>query len=178
MNINCTGCGGIHPLPGGSLCKNLLFSQYPGRKEDNTQGAMATDTNSKMATATGINWAAILSSDELSTIPDRSSDDYMAFCEKMISELTQKVEASREESKILSAEQKICELMSQLHVSESSRERKLSHRDSLGGVVLPDTSPEQPSQLFSGQFRNVVEPSDSKEYLCKLITCRSSFNTS
>lgn len=52
----------------------------------------------------------------------------------------------------------------------SSRERKLSRRDSRGtsGVLLPDSSPDHTSPLFSSSFRTVVEASDSKEYLCKL----------
>lgn len=165
MNINCTGCGGVHPRLGGSLCRNLAFRKNTGHYEAKSMGATAADTNSKMA-ASGVNRAAILPADELATMPDRTSDEYMAFCEKVIGELSHKVEASEEESKVLAAENKICELMSQLHMSESSRERKLSRRDSRAGsgLLLPDVSPDPHSHLF----RTVVVPTDSKDYLSKL----------
>lgn len=183
MNIHCTGCGGFHPRPGGSLCKNLAFTRS-GRGEGSLIGATGTDTNSKMATIASLNWSAILPAEEMKTIPDRSSADYMAFCEKVISELQEKVEASEEESKILSAERKITELMSQLHVSDSTRSRHLSRRDSRGGsgVLLPDSTPDHPSHFFDGPFRTIVEPTDFKEYLCKLrveshLTPKKSFES-
>lgn len=132
MNINCTGCGGVHPRPGGSMCKNLATSlRIHGIKEDMT-GAMAADTSSKMAGTP--RWSAILPPDELSNVPDRTSDEYLAFCEKVITEVTQKVEASEEEGKVLVAKKKITELMTQLQLNESSRERGQSHA---GEAILP-----------------------------------------
>lgn len=169
MNIHCTGCGGIHPRPGGKYVQEFSLRRNQEKKYDSTMGATAAGTNSKMATA-GINWAAILPSDELATVPDRSSDDYMGFCEKVIGELSQKVRDSEEESKVLSAEKKITELMSQLELNESRREKKLSCRDSHGkpGAVLPDADTYHSGPFFRGPFRTIVEPTDGKDYLCKL----------
>lgn len=141
-----------------------------GRKFDTTShgGATAADTNSKMADTP--RWEAILPPDELTTVPLRTSDEYLGFCEKIITELTQKLEDSEEETKVREAEPKIGDLMSQLKLNESIRERKCSRRESRENDTgfLPDSGPDPSCHGFTGSFRTVVEPTDSKDYLCKL----------
>lgn len=119
MNINCTGCGGVHPRPGGSMCKNLAFTRNIGRKYDSTgtvRGGAAAGPNSKMGEAP--RWEAVLPPDELANVPLRTSDEYLAFCEKVIADLSHKLEASEEEEKVRNAERKISELMSQLQLND------------------------------------------------------------
>lgn len=49
MSVNkCTGCGGMHPRPGGSMCKNLKLGMGCGNthiSHDNDQGAAANPTS-------------------------------------------------------------------------------------------------------------------------------------
>lgn len=146
-DINCTGCGGVHPRPGGSRCKNLKFGiQYwkdSVASENESEGQEdlgVSDPNSKVA------WDTILSPTELSTMPARTEDSYLPFCGKIIQDLNEKVEQMSSHARISEAEDKITELMQKLHLG-SSRQRRRScppmggHQlSAMGGQQVPATT--------------------------------------
>lgn len=168
-NINCTGCGKQHPRPGGSLCKHLKFNKEPGGSQDS--GAAASPIS-------GVDWSAILSTDELKNVPDRSDPSYLGLCEKTISELKQKLEEKNDLEKVRAAEDKISSLMAQLSVKPKTRQNSGAQPSHIAIPRSPGHSPpmlgESGSQwdnqdLGAAIFtRSVVEQGDSKEYLGKL----------
>lgn len=124
-----------------------------------------------------IQWSSIIPPDELTNIPTRDAPEYLGFCEKIISELTAKVESTKANDKVTSAENTIVDLMAELHISDSK------HHASGKGVRRPSGS------VFGGDLTTnpirspghdlsfthhppflcqVIEESDGKEYISKL----------
>lgn len=174
-NIQCSGCGGVHPRPGGSRCRHLkeknivLDSESELDSDDETGQA---NPNSLVA------WSRLLSPEEMASIPDRSSPEYMDLCERTISDLTKQLEGAKKSLKVEKAESTIANLMSKLKINpEPARDLSTGAQGRSSGT--PTCSRGNPwqgdyyhdvssSPSPSPGHKNVIEPSDSKEYLGRL----------
>lgn len=82
--IKCSGCGGRQERPGGSKCKHLRAGDYD----------LGTDSEEETPSYpnSGVAWSTLLSTEELANMPDRNSAEYLALCEKTVSELSQRLD--------------------------------------------------------------------------------------
>lgn len=164
--ISCSGCGGQHSRPGGTYCKYLRAGKFKESEKLN----MAAGGGVRGTNPISINWSTIVPPDELSSIPGRDDSSYLGFCEKIISELNAKVEESKENSKVLTAEATIIDLMSQLHITDSGAGHSPSPGDSRrsGADLSRHFSMDAMSTHRPSVLRQVVEVDDCKEYKSKL----------
>lgn len=168
--ISCSGCGGRHPRPGGSLCKILQSGKlFTGEDFDEIErkeeAEGATNTGSQ-----GVPWSEIVAPDELREVPDREDPQYLEYCEKTIQLLKARVETTMESEKVIKAESTISKLLAQLHVGTGTKgkNRRLSSPAKpppswiSAPVAAGHTYTSTPSCL------KVVEETDTRDYLSKL----------
>lgn len=165
--IQCSGCGGRHARPGGSLCKILrsgkLFNveEFDEEYEEKREGATK-------AISKGVPWSDIVSLSELGEVPDRSDSCYLDYCEKTIELLQAKLRTAEDSEKVIKAESTITNLLSQLQIGSGTKlKRRVSSLDhSMHGGRAPAASAS--SDPFIPSCLKVVEETDTRDYLSKL----------
>lgn len=183
MSINCSGCGGYHPRPGGSRCK---FSAKKPMISLEYDSVVDSDDEVVANPSSQVAWSALLLKSELESLPDRTDPAYMDLCERTISDLSKQVEAMSNTQKVEKAESVIANLMSKLKLGpvdssgdgagDGPRDKAAARDKSMGtpsrgrgdlwnGDMQRGASP---NIGFSSGLKNVVEPDDNKEYLRKL----------
>lgn len=176
-NIQCSGCGGLHPRPGGSRCKHLKKGKIV---EVDTESEFDSDDEAAANPDSIVAWSKLLSADEMAEIPDRADPSYMELCERTIADLTKQLESVTKSRKVEKAENRIAALMAKLkidpltssgenHIGAGAPDKNRTPSRGRGDPCKGDyyhgdsSSPSPPPG-----FKNVVEPNDTKEYLGRL----------
>lgn len=174
-NIQCSGCGGLHPRPGGSRCRHMKEKRINLEDSDlDSDDEVGANPNSIVA------WSSILSKEEMAAMPPREDLSYMELCERTIADLTHQLESASQSQRVEKAENRIASLMAKLKIGqqESGSEGKLG-----AGMHDRNRTPTRgrgdtwKGDYYYGDcaspspvpgFKNVVESSDTKEYLGRL----------
>lgn len=115
-NIQCSGCGGVHPRPGGSRCHFMKEKVVSLEDSDLDSDDEAAANPSSM-----VAWSSVLSPDKLSDMPSREDPAYMDLCEKTIADLTQQLEFASKSHRVEKAENRIAALMSKLKIGQQNK---------------------------------------------------------
>lgn len=159
-DINCTGCGGMHPRPGGSRCKNLKFGV---RKEEITGNTESDSSSEEDVGASNpdsrVAWELLLTKEEITAMPSRSEDGYLPFCENVISDLQGKLSKMSEQKRVSDAEDKISRLMSKLKLGQKPSRRKSC--PPLGGHQSPSMPAHSPTSAVRFGSSGLHDPGSS-----------------